>query len=73
MTLVHLPRLKEYRQRALLTQAELAAKSGVAEVTIARIETGHGARFSTIRKLAAALNVEAEQLMESAAGNKEAA
>jgi transcriptional regulator with XRE-family HTH domain len=62
---VHLPRLKEHRERALLTQAELAAKSGVSEVTINRIENGrHDPRFSTVRKLAQALNVAPPELME---------
>lgn len=59
-----LPNLKRARERALLTQAELAQKSDVAEVTIARAETGHSVRLSTIRKLANALRVPAEELMD---------
>jgi transcriptional regulator with XRE-family HTH domain len=60
-----LPKLKEWRERRLLTQAELATRSGVAETTINRLENArHEARFSTVRKLAEALRVEPEQLME---------
>jgi transcriptional regulator with XRE-family HTH domain len=58
-----IPHLKRARERALLTQEALAKKSGVAEVTIARAETGHGVQLSTIRRLAEALNIEATVLM----------
>lgn len=58
------PRLKEWRARAFLTQAELGAKAGVAEVTISRLEQGReGARVSTVRKLAAALGVQPADLV----------
>jgi len=58
-----LPRLKGIRERAYLTQADLAEKSGVAETTINRLEQGHhAARFSTIRKLAEALKVLPDEL-----------
>lgn len=60
-----MPKLKEVRERRLLTQAELAQRSGVAETTINRLENArHEARFSTVRKLAEALGVEPEALME---------
>jgi len=60
---MRLPRLRQLRERAFLTQAELAAKSGVAEVTINRIEQGrHSPRFSTIRRLADAFGVSPEEL-----------
>lgn len=63
--LTRLPKLKEVRERRLLTQAELAQRSGVAETTINRLENArHEARFSTVRKLAEALGVEPEALME---------
>ena len=66
---MQLPRLKERRERALLTQAELAKRSGVAEVTINRIENGrHEPRFSTVRKLAGALGVEPAELMAPEGG-----
>jgi transcriptional regulator with XRE-family HTH domain len=62
---MRLPRLRELRTRSFLTQAELAAKSGVSETTINRLEAGlHGARFSTIRKVAEALGVRPEELIE---------
>ena len=61
---MHLPRLRQWREQRLLTQAELAQRSGVAETTINRIENGrHEPRFSTIRKLAAALDVAPAALM----------
>ena len=54
------------RERAFLTQAELAEKSGVSEGTINRIEAGkHEPRISTIRKLAKALNVSPDELVRS--------
>ena len=57
--------LREARERALLTQEELAARSGVTVSTISRVETGaQAARISTLRKLAAALGVEAETLID---------
>ncbi len=61
---MELPRLRECRERAFLTQADLAKKSGVAETTINRIENGrHGARISTARKLASALGVTPQELI----------
>jgi len=61
---VRLEQLKEWREHRLLTQAELAAHSGVAETTINRIEKGrHEPRFSTIRKLAEALGVAPAELI----------
>jgi transcriptional regulator with XRE-family HTH domain len=57
-------RLREVRLRKVLTQEELAQRSGVAEATISRIESGQQeARISTIRKLAAALGVEPSELI----------
>ena len=67
-------RLREWRQRRLLTQEELAEKAGVGVTTIVRIEAGQSARISTLRKLAAALDVTPEQLMGDAnGGNAQAA
>lgn len=60
------PRLKAYRERAVITQEDLARRSGVAVVTISRIESGQGARISTIRKLAEALDVEPGELVKPA-------
>jgi len=60
---MRLPGLRNCRERALLTQAELAELSGVAEVTINRLENNrHTARISTVRKLAVALRVDATEL-----------
>jgi transcriptional regulator with XRE-family HTH domain len=60
-------RLRDLRKRALLTQKELADKSGVGVTTIIRIERNqvepHG---STIRKLAEALDVEPQELVRRA-------
>lgn len=63
--LIRLTRLKAVRQRKLLTQQELAAKAGVSRPTVVRIEAGLEDPFpSTIRKLAEALGVDPEALME---------
>lgn len=65
-------RLKEWRQRRLLTQDDLAKKSGVGTATIARIEAGQGARLSTLRRLAEALEITPDQLLGEE-GNAQAA
>ncbi len=57
-----LPRLRDIRERSPLSQEELAGKSGVHRVTIARLEAGATARAGTIRKLAKALGVKAADL-----------
>jgi transcriptional regulator with XRE-family HTH domain len=56
-------RLREWRQRRLLRQEDLAEKAQIGVTTIVRIEGGQGARISTLRKLAAALDITPEQLM----------
>jgi transcriptional regulator with XRE-family HTH domain len=57
--------LREAREKALLTQAELATKSGVTVSTISRIENGlQAARISTIRKLAEAVGADADGLID---------
>ena len=59
-------RLRDLRKRSLLTQKQLAEKSGVGVTTIIRIERNqvepHG---STIRKLAEALSVAPEELVKT--------
>jgi transcriptional regulator with XRE-family HTH domain len=56
---VQVPGLKAARERALLTQVELATRAETSALTISRLETGRqAARFATIRKLAQALDVE---------------
>ena len=59
-----LPRLRRIRQGAVMSQEELAERSGVARDTISKLETGRrGAYPSTIRKLAAGLEVRPQMLM----------
>jgi transcriptional regulator with XRE-family HTH domain len=61
---VSLPRLREVRLRKLLTQEELATRSGVSSATISLLELGNRtAAVSTARKLAAALGVDPGELM----------
>jgi transcriptional regulator with XRE-family HTH domain len=53
------------RESKLMTQRDLAELSGIAMVTVARLEGGHTeARFTTVKKLAQALGVEPAELME---------
>jgi DNA-binding XRE family transcriptional regulator len=52
---VDVPALTRLRNRASLSQRELAKLSGVAASTIARIEAGHKAHPKTVRMLAEAL------------------
>ncbi len=61
-TLAAAPSLLYWRDRRMLTQEQLAQHSGVARSAIARLEAGGEARFSTIRKIAAALEIEPEVL-----------
>jgi transcriptional regulator with XRE-family HTH domain len=61
---VKLPRLKAVRERKALTQRELADAAGVSRPTVVRIEAGMDANPPTARKLAQALNVEPQELME---------
>ncbi len=64
--------LRSARERAALTQEELAKRSGVGRATIAGLEAGsRRARPGTLQKLAGAIGVDPEQLVEastSAAG-----
>ena len=57
-------RLRVLRLRAVMSQEQLADRSGVARDTISKLETGRrGAYPSTIRKLAAGLDVQPQLLM----------
>ena len=59
-----LPYLRSFRQRAVMSQEQLAEKSGVARDTISKLETGQRRAYpSTIRKLAAGLEVEPRLLL----------
>ncbi len=59
-----LPHLRSFRQRAVMSQEQLAEKSGVVRDTISKLETGQRKTYpSTIRKLAAGLEVEPRLLL----------
>ncbi len=59
-----LPHLKEFRQRAVLSQQQLSEKSGVARDTISKLENGQRQAYpATVHKLAAGLNVEPQVLV----------
>ena len=65
MVEVNVTKLKGLRQRRVLTLHELEERSGVSYNTIWRLENGRtGAQPRTIRKLAAALSVEPEELVK---------
>jgi predicted transcriptional regulator len=54
-----------WREHFAITQTELAVKSGMKQASIARLEKGHaGARRSTLAKIAAAMGISVEQLIE---------
>jgi transcriptional regulator with XRE-family HTH domain len=56
--------LKEAREQALMTQRELSEASGVGHDQISRIETDKvDPRFSTIKRLAAALGIDPRELV----------
>ncbi len=59
-------RLLQARQRRLLSQRELAERSGLAQTTISAIELGKQTpHLSTIRRLAEALRVDPDELIEA--------
>ena len=61
--------LRKARERALLTQEELAARADLGVPTISRIENGRvEPHFRTIRKLAKALGMEPRDLVGDADG-----
>lgn len=56
---------RRLRQRAVLTQKELADKAGITELSVVKIENGQQQpRPSTIRALARALGVKRTVLLE---------
>ena len=56
--------VKRERERALLTQQELAEHAGVGLTTLNRIENDHAEpHFRTIRKIAKALDVDPRNLI----------
>ena len=62
-------RIRQLRRERLLTQEELSERSGVGVTSIIRVERGQvEPRFSTIRKLARALEVEPRELVDGRGG-----
>lgn len=58
-----LPSLRAYRERAMLSQDELAQRAGIARHNVSRLENGQAAQYATVRKLAEALGVEPHALV----------
>lgn len=57
--------IRELRLRKLLSQRELAERAGVSETTIVKLELGATRPHpSTLRKIAAALGIEAEEMAQ---------
>jgi transcriptional regulator with XRE-family HTH domain len=52
------PAVRHFRRRRSLSQQELADLAGVSKATVARVETRGTAQPGTVRKLAAALDVD---------------
>jgi DNA-binding XRE family transcriptional regulator len=48
--------VKEIREKALMSKAELARKAGVSPLTIDRVENGKNCRMETMRKIILALD-----------------
>lgn len=60
-------RLREAREDADLSQRELGERASVSPDTILRMEAGEGGAYGrTVRKIAKALNMEYEDLLEGA-------
>ena len=67
---VNVERLRALRIEHVLTLRELAQAAGVSKDTIWRLEHGvMGAQPRTIRKIAKALNVEPEELVQTGGDN----
>ena len=64
--------LREHRERRALTQRELATLAAMTQATIVRLEGGHDARPTTVRKLAEALGVSPAELLTPIAGRTRA-
>jgi transcriptional regulator with XRE-family HTH domain len=65
--LTGLPGLRAAREAKLLTQQELADAAGVSRTTVTELEAGvRNAHVRTIRRLATALGIPAQELLASA-------
>ncbi len=62
---MQIPKLRQWREFRALTQEELAERAGISARSVAGYEAGAGARPGTVRKLAAALDIEAADLQEA--------
>ncbi len=61
---MNLPHLRVLRMQAVMSQEQLAEKSGVARDTISKLETGRRQAYpTTVRKLAVGLEVEPRMLV----------
>jgi transcriptional regulator with XRE-family HTH domain len=67
---VNVPRLKELRQRQVLSLRELEERSGVSYATTWRLESGRARRAHprTIRRLAHALGIDPAELVVTEEG-----
>ena len=61
-----LPRLRELREAAMLSQRDLAERANLSPTTIVHAEAGQDVRFVTVRALAEALGVEPAELAKPA-------
>ncbi len=58
-------KLRVVRERLFVTQEELSERTGISRATISRIESNlQEPRISTVRKLAGALGVQPEELVD---------
>jgi DNA-binding XRE family transcriptional regulator len=57
--------IRAWREHFGLTQSELAARAGMSQPALARLENGDGSpRMSTLSRLAKAMDIDVRQLME---------
>lgn len=61
---IAVPYLASWRGKRLFSQLELAEKAGLSTRTVSRTESGYNADFTTIKAIAAALGISAEELVE---------
>ena len=65
-------KLREVRERKFMSQQELADAAGTTKANISRLETGkQKPQMATVRKLAEALGVQPEELVDWGVGTTE--